>query len=39
MAGIREFFRGRFSKDELQALGGLLERLPLDPAEELECTP
>jgi DNA-binding MarR family transcriptional regulator len=39
VAGIRQFFRGRFSKDELQALGGLLERLPLDPSEELECTP
>jgi DNA-binding MarR family transcriptional regulator len=39
VAGIREFFRGRFSKDELQALGGLLERLPLDPAEPAECTP
>jgi DNA-binding MarR family transcriptional regulator len=39
VAGIREFFRDRFSKDELQALGGLLERLPLEPAEELECTP
>jgi DNA-binding MarR family transcriptional regulator len=39
VAGIREFFRGRFSKDEVQALGGLLERLPLDPAEGLECTP
>jgi len=39
VAGIREFFRGRFSQDELQALGGLLERLQLDPAEELECAP
>jgi DNA-binding MarR family transcriptional regulator len=39
VAGIREFFRGRFSKEEVQALGGLLERLPLDPAEGLECTP
>jgi DNA-binding MarR family transcriptional regulator len=39
VAGIREFFRGRFSRDELQALGGLLERLPLDPAEDVECTP
>src|SRR4051794_13138405 len=39
VAGIREFFRDRYSKDELQALGGLLERLPLDPAEETECTP
>jgi DNA-binding MarR family transcriptional regulator len=39
VAGIREFFRGRFSKDEVQALGGLLERLPLDPAEDVSCTP
>ena len=39
VAGIREFFRGRFSGDELVALGGLLERLPLDPADDLECTP
>ena len=39
VAGIREFFRGRFSTDEVQALGGLLERLPLDPAEGIECTP
>jgi DNA-binding MarR family transcriptional regulator len=39
VAGIREFFRGRFAKDELQVLGGLLERLPLDPAEDVECTP
>ena len=39
VAGIRDFFRGRFSRAELRALGGLLERLPLDPSEELECTP
>jgi DNA-binding MarR family transcriptional regulator len=39
VAGIRDFFRGRFSKDELQALGGLLERLPLDAADEPDCTP
>ena len=39
VTGIREFFRGRFSKDELQALGGLLERLPLEAAEEPDCTP
>jgi len=39
VGGIREFFRGRFSRDELVALGGLLERLPLDPADDLECTP
>jgi DNA-binding MarR family transcriptional regulator len=39
VAGIRGFFRERFSKEELEALGGLLERLPLDPASELDCTP
>jgi DNA-binding MarR family transcriptional regulator len=39
LAGIREFFRERFSKGEVQALGGLLERLPLDPADDLNCTP
>ena len=39
VAGIREFFRGRFSEDEVRALGSLLERLPLDPAEDVECTP
>lgn len=39
VADIREFFRGRFSKDELTALGRLLERLPLDPADEVDCTP
>jgi DNA-binding MarR family transcriptional regulator len=39
VAGIREFFRDRFSKEELAALGSLLERLPLDPAEDLSCTP
>jgi DNA-binding MarR family transcriptional regulator len=39
VAGIREFFRGRFSKEELQALGGLLERLPRDASDDLDCTP
>ena len=39
VAGIREFFRDRFSRDELLALSGLLRRLPLDPVEELSCTP
>jgi DNA-binding MarR family transcriptional regulator len=39
VAGIRGFFRERFSKEELQALGGLLERLPLDPAEDVSCAP
>jgi DNA-binding MarR family transcriptional regulator len=39
VADIRQFFRGRFSKEELRALGGLLERLPLDPADDAGCTP
>jgi DNA-binding MarR family transcriptional regulator len=39
VAGIHGFFRERFSADEVRALGGLLERLPLDPADDLECTP
>ena len=39
VAGIRGFFRDRFSREEVQALGGLLERLPLDPAEDVSCTP
>ena len=39
VAGIREYFRDRFSRDELLALSGLLQRLPLDPVEELSCTP
>jgi DNA-binding MarR family transcriptional regulator len=39
VAGIHAFFRERFSKDEVRALGGLLERLPVDPAEPAECTP
>ena len=37
--GIHAFFRERFTKDEVQALGVLLERLPIDPAEPAECTP
>jgi DNA-binding MarR family transcriptional regulator len=39
VAGIRDFFRERFSKDELALLGGLLERLPLDAQEDVDCTP
>jgi DNA-binding MarR family transcriptional regulator len=39
VAGIRDFFRGRFSKKELEALGGLLERLPLDAPDGSECAP
>ena len=39
VAGIRDFFVGRFSEDELLALGGLLERVPQDPPEDVSCTP
>jgi DNA-binding MarR family transcriptional regulator len=39
VAGIREFFRERFSTEELEVLGGLLERLPHDSADDVECTP
>ena len=39
VAGIRDFFGGRFSRDELTALAGLLERLPQDPAGDVDCTP
>jgi DNA-binding MarR family transcriptional regulator len=39
VADINELFRGRFSKEELEALGGLLERLPQDPSDDLECAP
>lgn len=39
VAGIRDFFRVRFSQEELEALGGLLARLPPDAAEDVECGP
>jgi DNA-binding MarR family transcriptional regulator len=39
VAGIRGFFRERFSKEELEVLGRLLERLPPDAQEDVECTP
>jgi DNA-binding MarR family transcriptional regulator len=39
VAGIRAFFRERFSKEELEVLGALLERLPPDAQEDLDCTP
>jgi DNA-binding MarR family transcriptional regulator len=38
VAGIRGFFSDRFSNEELEALGELLQRLPLDPAEDVCCT-
>jgi DNA-binding MarR family transcriptional regulator len=37
VAGIRDFFQGRFSNEELEALGGLLERLPVNPAGDVDC--
>jgi DNA-binding MarR family transcriptional regulator len=37
VAGIREFFRERFSKRELEALGSMLERLPVDPPGDVDC--
>ena len=39
VSAIRGFFRDRFSKEELVALGGLLERLPQDASYEVDCTP
>jgi DNA-binding MarR family transcriptional regulator len=39
VGAIRGFFQDRFSKEELVALGGLLERLPADPAEDVSCEP
>ena len=39
VGGIREFFRERFSKEELEALGTLLERLPAEPSGEADCEP
>jgi DNA-binding MarR family transcriptional regulator len=37
VAEIREYMGGRFSDDELAALGSLLERLPVDPPGDLDC--
>ena len=37
VTGISGFFSERFSNEELQALGELLERLPLDPVEDMSC--
>ena len=39
VAAINELFRTRFSKEELEALGGLLERLPQDASDDVACTP
>jgi DNA-binding MarR family transcriptional regulator len=37
VAGIRDFFRERFSKEELEVLGGLLQRLPQEPSDDVDC--
>ncbi len=39
VAGIRDFFRERFSREELEVLGGLLERLPPGAREDVDCSP
>jgi DNA-binding MarR family transcriptional regulator len=39
VADIHGFFRERFSKEEIAALGGLLERLPQEPADDADCAP
>jgi DNA-binding MarR family transcriptional regulator len=39
VGAIRGFFQDRFSKEELVTLGDLLERLPADPAEDVNCEP
>jgi DNA-binding MarR family transcriptional regulator len=39
VTGIGAFFRERFSVEELSALGGLLERVPADPAGDVDCSP
>jgi DNA-binding MarR family transcriptional regulator len=39
VTGIRQFFRDRFSEEELGALGGLLERVPADPPGDVRCEP
>ena len=36
-AGSREFFSERFSGEELEALGQMLERLPADPPGDTDC--
>jgi DNA-binding MarR family transcriptional regulator len=37
--GIRSHFADRFSAEELETLGGLLARLPLDGPEAGDCVP
>ena len=39
VAGINDLFRGRFTKEELQVLGSMLERLPQDASGDVDCTP
>jgi len=39
VGGIRELFGDRFSRDELEALAELLDRLPSDPVADETCEP
>lgn len=39
VGGIRELFGDRFSRDELEALAELLDRLPSDPLVDETCEP
>jgi DNA-binding MarR family transcriptional regulator len=39
VGGIRELFGDRFSRDELEALAELLDRLPSDPVDDESCEP
>lgn len=39
VAGISDFFRVRFSEEELGALGRMLERVPAEPAGDVQCEP
>ena len=39
VGGIRELFGDRFSRDELETLAELLDRLPSDPVDDESCEP
>jgi len=39
VGGIRELFGHRFSRDELETLAKLLDRLPSDPVDDESCEP
>ena len=39
VGGIRELFGDRFSRDELETLAELLDRLPSDPVADETCEP